>query len=364
MIFYSAAIIQNFLYPLLFFWIAERVVTLIRIPFDDMLAKIEQKSGLSRDQIQEKINAKLKQLSGLISKEGAAHIIANELGVKLLENSGKIKDIYAGMRNVEFAGKVQAIYPLNTFSRQDGSEGKVSSCMVADETGVIRVVGWGEHAELVSRLEIGSVVKVSGGFAKDNNRGYAEVHLNDKSHLVVNPAGITLGEVKELQQRAAATRKEIKALQDGDENVELLGTIVQVFDPRFFEVCPTCNGRTKEQGDGLFVCEKHGVVKPDYAFVMNIFLDDGTDNIRCVLFRQQAERLVGKTLDQLLPLRQTPEQFEPIKTELLGQIVKLVGRAKKNTFFDRLEFNVQMVFPNPDPKEELARLQAEAPAPS
>jgi hypothetical protein len=169
-----------------------------------------------------------------------------------------------------------------------------------------------------------------------------------------------------MQQRAAATRKEIKSLADGDENVELLGTVVQVFDPRFFEVCPTCNGRAKEQeaGSGVFICEKHGAVKPDYAFVMNVFLDDGTDNIRCVLFRQQAERLLGKTIDQLLPLRQSPELFDPIKTELLGQIVKLVGRAKKNTFFDRLEFNVQMVFLNPDPKEEIARMQATAPTPS
>jgi replication factor A1 len=328
-----------------------------------MLAKIEQKAGLSRAQLEERVSAKLKQLSGLISKEGAAHIIANELGVKLLENSGKIKDIYAGMRSIEFAGKVQTVYPLNTFSRQDGTQGKVSSCMVADETGVMRVVGWGEQAEAVSHLEPGTIIKVAGGFAKENNRGFAEVHLNERAQLVMNPVGITIGEVK---QRAAAVRKEIKALQDNDENVEILGTIVQVFDPRFFEICPTCNGRAREQepSSGVFVCEKHGAVKPEYAFVMNVFVDDGTENIRCVLFRQQAERLLGKTIDQIRPFRQTPEQFEPIKTELLGQIVKFVGRAKKNTFFDRLEFNVQLVFPNPDPKEELARLQATTPTTS
>lgn len=327
-----------------------------------MLAKIEQKAGLSRAQVEEKIAAKLTQLSGLISKEGAAHIIANELGVKLLENSGKIKDIYAGMRNVEFAGKVQQVYPLNTFARQDGSQGKVASCMVADETGVMRVVGWGEHAETVSKLEPGTVIKVAAAFAKENNRGFAEVHLNEKSNLIVNPLGITITEVK---QRAAPVRKEIRALQDGDENVELLGTIVQVFDPRFFEICPTCNSRAREQeqGSGVFVCEKHGAVKPDYAFVMNVFLDDGSENIRCVLFRQQAERLLGKSVEEILAFRHAPEQFEPIKTELLGQIVKFVGRAKRNTFFDRLEFNVQLVFPNPDPQEELARLQAAAPAP-
>jgi len=342
------------------------VVALIRIPYEDMLAKIEQKAGLSRVQIEEKVAAKLTQLSGLISKEGAAHIIANELGIKLLENSGKIKDIYAGMRSIEFIGKVQSVYPLNTFARQNGTEGKVASCMVADETGIMRVVGWGEQAEHISKLESNAIVKITGGFAKESNRGYPEVHVNERAQLVINPIGVTLGDVRQFQPRQAAVRKEIKALQDNDENVEILGTIVQVFDPRFFEICPTCNGRAREQeqGSGQFVCEKHGAVKQEYAFVMNVFLDDGTENIRCVLFRQQAERLLGKTIADLLPLRQSPEQFEPIKNELLGQIVKFAGRAKKNTFFDRLEFNVQLVFPNPDPKEELARLQATTPPPS
>ena len=333
---------------------------MIRIPFDEMLAKIEQKAGLSREQIQERIDEKLKQLSGLISKEGAAHIIANELGVKLIENSGKIKDIYAGMRSVEFTCKVQNVYPVNTFTRKDGGEGKVSSAMVADETGVMRVVGWGDQAEAVNKLEPGNIIKISGGMAKQNNRGFAEVHVNEKSQVVVNPAGITIGEVKKFE-RPTAIRKEIKVLQDGDENIELLGTIVQAFDPKFFEICPTCNSRAKEK-EGQFVCEKHGQVTPEYAFLMNVFLDDGSDNIRCVLFRQQAERLLGKNVTDILAMRESPEQFEPLKTELLGQIVKLVGRAKKNTFFDRLEFNVQLVFPNPDPKEEIARLQTATPA--
>lgn len=327
-----------------------------------MLGKIGQKTGLSPAQIQEKVDAKLKQLSGLISREGAAHIVANELGVKLLENSGKLKDIYAGMRSVEFVAKVQTVYPVNTFARKDGTEGKVASCMVADETGVTRLVGWGEQADVLGKMDIGTVIKVSGGMAKENNRGYSEIHVGEQSQVIANPPGVTLGEVKQVGVRAAATRKEIRALQDGDENIEVLGTIVQVFDPRFFEVCPTCNGRARESepGSGKFNCEKHGIVKPDYNVVINVFLDDGTENIRCVLFRQQAERLLNKPMEQLVQYRQAPEQFEQVKNDMLGQMVKFLGRTKKNTFFDRLEFNVQLVFPNPDPQEELAKMQAPA----
>ena len=39
-------------------------------------------------------------------------------------------------------------------------------------------------------------------------------------------------------------------------------------------------------------------------------------------------------------------------------MLKLIGRAKKNTFFDRLEFVAQQVY-KADPKEELERLKEE-----
>lgn len=331
---------------------------MIKIPFEDILARLREKTGLSDEDIEGKITQKLEQLSGLISREGAAHIVANELGVKLLESNGKVKDIYAGMRNVEASAKVQQVFPVTEFSRQDGSPGKVGSFIAGDETGTIRIVCWGEHADNVATLTEGAIVKVSGAMAKENNRGFKELHLNDRSILSLNPQGVDIGEVKKTE-RPAAVRKNIKDLQENDENIELLGTIVQVFDPRFFEICPSCNGRAKPQDAGGFACDKHGAVQPEYAFVLNVFLDDGTETIRCVLFRQQAERLLNKTVNDLLGMRDAPEQFEPTKNELLGQIVKFIGRAKKNTFFDKLEFNVQLVFPNPDPKEELARLQTQ-----
>ena len=81
---------------------------MIKIPFEQLVGKIKKESNISEDEINEKVNDKMKQLSGLISKEGAAHIVANELGIKLFESfSGKlqIKNIVAGLRNVETIGK-------------------------------------------------------------------------------------------------------------------------------------------------------------------------------------------------------------------------------------------------------------------
>ena len=326
---------------------------MIRIPFNEMVAKIKEKTSLSEQEILDKVNAKMTQLSGLISKDGAAHIIATELGVKLIECSGKVKDIYSGMRNCEVNGKVQQVYEAREFKRQDGSGGKVGNFLMGDETGVMRVVCWGNHTDIFPKLEPGAIVRITGAMARDN-QGRTELHIGDNSKIVINPAGVSIGEVK---QRASAVRKEIKELADGDENVEVFGTIVQVFDPKFFEVCPDCNSRVKDEA-GKYNCKTHGSVTPSHSYIVNVFLDDGTENIRCVFFSSQAERLLNKKKEEMLAYRTAPETFEPIKTEFLGNQVKLVGKAKKNQFFDRLEFITQLVFPNPDPGEELQRLKA------
>ena len=48
------------------------------------------------------------------------------------------------------------------------------------------------------------------------------------------------------------------------------------------------------------VRHEHNAVMPDYSYLVNVFLDDGTENMRVVLFRNQAERLLGKTKEQMV----------------------------------------------------------------
>ncbi|MBU1204685.1 MAG: DUF2240 family protein [Nanoarchaeota archaeon] len=329
---------------------------MIKMPYNDILEKIQEKSGLTEQEIKEKIDTKLKQLSGLISNEGAAHIVANELGVKLFDALGgklQIKNILTGMRSVEVVGKVLRVFELREFNSK-GRSGKVASFVIGDETGTIRIVMWGDQAENITKLKENIIVKVVGGYVRENQNG-KEVHLNNMGKLIINPEGETIGEVKET---SSGKRKKINQLNENDSNVEILGTIVQVFDPRFFEICPECNRRARLREDDFF-CDTHGKVQPNYSFVLNLFLDDGTDNIRVVCFRNQALKLLDKTQEQMLEYKDSPEKFEEMKTELLGNIIKFVGRTTKNEMFDRLEFISQLVFPNPDPDDEIKVLNKE-----
>jgi replication factor A1 len=330
---------------------------MITMPYEQMLEKICAESKLSKDQITQKIREKLDQLTNLVSKEGAAHIVANELGVKLFDATGgkmKIHKILSGMRNLEVLGKVQRIFEVREFSTEKGA-GKVGSLIVADDTDSIRVTCWHAQADKISRLNQGDVVLIKGAYVREN-QGKKELHLNDRSELIINPPGQTVEVNEELvKKRAVPTRKQISELSDADSNVELLGTVVQAYDLRFFETCPDCRKRLKQKESGL-ECEQHGTVKPEFGYVLNIFVDDGSDNIRAVFFRQQVEKLLGRNYDQVIAFREFPDKFEEVKHELLGQIVKLSGRASKNAMFDRLEFVVNEVVVNPSPDDELQRL--------
>jgi len=326
---------------------------MINIPFETVLEKLKE-NGLSDEDIETKIKQKMDQLSGLISREGAAHIIANEMGIKLVEKTSgrlKIKDVMTGMRNVECVGKITNVFDVREFQRRDGNPSKVGSFIIGDETGTIRITCWGDQANNVSGLAKDNIVKISSAYVRDN-QGRKELHLNDNSKLLVNPPGENIGDIS--FQAREFDKKKINELTDNVMNVEIMGTVVGVDALRFFEVCPQCGKRARMKRDE-FVCEGHGAVQPDYSYVMNIILDDGSGNIRAVCFREMVEKCLTLDKAQMLALKDTPD-LSTKKDSLLGGIIKAKGRVKRNQMFDRLEFTCQDLDLNPDPYEEMEDL--------
>lgn len=336
---------------------------MIRLSYEEIIAKIKEKSSLGDGELAEKVDKKVAQLAGLVSREGAAHIVASELGIKLFDQlSGRlqIKNILNGMRDVETVGKVLQVFDERQFS-SNGREGKVASLQIADETGSIRAVLWNEQAEKVKGVSVGDVVKIKSAYVRERN-GLKELHLNDRSVLLVNPPGesvdVTVAPSAPLEQKKpGVVRKKLSELSDADSIVEVLGTVVQIFDLKFFEVCPNCGKRAKPL-NGTFSCEQHGAVKPAYSYVMNTVIDDGTETMRLVLFRRMVERLLKKTEQEVLSYRLQPDSFQQVKNDLLGNFVRAVVRVNKNELFERLELVAQEIY-EASPDEEITRLNDE-----
>jgi replication factor A1 len=330
---------------------------MIKMSYEQIVAKIKEKTGVTDSEIEQRVKQKMDQLAGLVSKDGAAHIVANEFGVNAFEDiTGKVKidKLLPGMRNVETIGKVRAVYEVKEFSNPKGS-GKVGSFMIADETGLSRVTCWHSQTDKMKELKIDDVVRVKNAYVRDNN-GRAELHLNDKSEIEINPPGETVMAVEMTAQAPAeAQRKKISELTENDQNVEIFGTILQVFEPRFYEICPEC-GRRVKQREGVFACDTHNTVTPTYSYVANAIIDDGSETIRAVFFREQAEQLIRKPREEIIQYREFKEKFDEIKIELLGQMIKVSGNVKKNAMFDRLELTARKVDMNPNPEEEIKLL--------
>ncbi len=329
---------------------------MFKIPLEEIKHKLVEKSHLSSEQVNQKIKEKLSQLSGLISEEGAAHIVANELGVKLIDTSNlKVKNLNSGMKNIDILGKVLQVYELREFDK-DGRKGKVANFLIADETGTLRVVLWNDQAENLKKINSGDIIKIQSGYVREN-QGRMEIHLNDYSKIKINPEGESVNVSVFPRQQQEFERKSIQELEENNQTAEVLATIVQVYDPRFFEVCPNCGKRTKQSPEG-FTCQEHGKIDPKYSYLLNAYMDDGTGNIRTVFFRDQALTLLGISDQEMTSFRENPSGFEDKKNELLGNIVKVSGRVSINQTFGSKDFITSSILLNPDPEKEMAKIKA------
>ena len=327
------------------------------MPLAIIIEKITTATSLDEAGVKEKIKQKLDELSGLISEEGAAHIIANELGVKLHDPDAPvtIDKVSQGMRGVTITGKARQVYEVREFKTAT-REGKVGNFLLTDTTGTIRIVLWNDQADQLKDIAVGDVIKITNAYARSNN-DRVELHLGHDAKLYRNPEGVTIEvDITAATPRPQAATKKVAELGPEDQNVSVIATILQLFDPRYFPVCKECNTRAKEE-NGSYTCPTHGQIEPTYNYVMNFYLDDGTDNIRCVVWREQLEQLLGKTHDELVALKDQPTAFEQFKTDLLGRIVKVRGRVNNNEAFGRLELVAYEIEKDVDPDGNPAPVQ-------
>lgn len=310
--------------------------------YDKIVEKISKSSGLEKEEIERRIEAKRAKLAGLISKEGAAQIIAAELGISFDNEKLKIDELLSGMRKVNVVGKIINLSPVRNFTTKKGDEGKVVNFVLADDTSNIKVVLWDtNHIALVEKGEIkdGSVVEIGNGSMRSN-----EIHLGSFSELKSSSE-----KLDNLVTEKIVKEKNIVDFKLAD-SVSTRAFIVQAFDPKFFHVCPECRKKAIQEADG-FSCAEHGKINPDKRALINLVLDDGTESIRSVLFQDAIGGLgMGDLEDSDNLIKQ--------KQNLLGKEMVFLGDIRMNSFFNNPEFVVESV-KEANPDELIAVLEKE-----
>ena len=290
--------------------------------YELLVDRIAKSAGMERDEVVRKVEAKKAKLSGLISKEGAAQIIAAELNISFEDEDLKISELMGGLRKVNVVGKVMNIFPVREFEKND-RKGKVANFILADDTGSTRVVLWDtNHIELIENetIKVGDVVEIKNGSTRDS-----EIHLSSFGEL--KKSGVVMDEVKNAPAVSEAGLDEVSQGQ----SVKVRGVVVQVFQPRFYFCCPTCNKKTIKADDGTFSCAEHGKVEEKERAILNFVLDDGKESMRVVMFSDQIKMLV--------PEEDLKDEVKAaaFRDDLLGTEIYLSGRVNRNQLFNNLE---------------------------
>jgi hypothetical protein len=295
--------------------------------YDKIIEKISRISNLPKEEIERKIEAKRAKLSGLISREGAAQVIAAELGISFDNEKLKIEELLSGMKKVNTVGKVINVSPVRTFKTKKGDDGKVANLFIADETSNIKVVLWDTNSiALIERGELveGIVIEIINGSMRDN-----ELHLGSFSEVK-----ITNQSLEGIKTGKIFREKNIAELKNSDY-ATVRAFIVQSFEPKFFYICPDCKKKAVQEGDG-YLCAEHGKVAAEKRALMNVILDDGTETIRTVAFHSTLPELGITNLENL-------EELIMQRENLLGKEMIFFGNVRNNKFFNTPEFIIERV---------------------
>ncbi len=298
----------------------------------ELLQYIKERAGIPEEEILVRVAQKQQALQGLLSKEGALHIVANEVGITGKEIYSKrisLNKLVAGMKISEVEGKVVRVFSARQYER-NGRHGSVGSFVVQDASASMRVVLWDDKTELLTKLHEGDKVTIENPRVQEN-QGIMEMHVGSSTRLTVSPPSC----------------KPLSAVTEQDAVLRVYGTIVAVHDFRYFEQCPVCRKRMSTQQD-KWLCQVHGQQAPDYGYMLSLVLDDGTAAMRTILFSRQVDQLFGVNSTQIKGLRENEAQLAELKKQFLCNEIMITCCIRHNKFFSQPELHATYVtFPTP-----------------
>ncbi|MBC5792879.1 MAG: DUF2240 family protein [Nanohaloarchaea archaeon] len=322
----------------------------------DVVEKIVEETDLSKEDVKEEVEAKTDEFEGLVSEEGAVHLVAKDNGVQIAEAGGQaldIENIVPDMRKVNLKARVTNIMDANTFERDDGDEGKVQNMVLGDETGTIRVTLWDEQTEIAEKVSEGDAIGVEGAYTVEDDRGNAELRLGDEAHV----KKVDDDEVPEVETGGSSdTEKvDIREIQSEGASYEVKGMIMDVYTSSpFYRVDPETGDTVRENDDGELVTDEgKEVEEPDHRLALSCVVDDGTGNTRVVLFGDQARKLLE--IDEETERDGDLKAVENAATDAVGKEVRISGRTRYNDYFGTLEL-IGNEYEEIEPEDEIEEL--------
>jgi replication factor A1 len=195
--------------------------------FENIIAKITtQRKDLTKKEIVDLIDSKKKEAQGLLSDEGAARIVAQELFVKVNGksfNQIKIKDLVTNLNDITLSARIISLWQIKEFNKSNGNVGKILRILLADKTGIIKCVLWNGKAEqLASEGDIlGKIIRLSHAYTREDLTGAPEINCGDRCEITILPSDFGGNEFPKLSNFF----KKLSDLKINDTEVNIIATV-------------------------------------------------------------------------------------------------------------------------------------------
>ena len=168
----------------------------------------------------------------------------------------KISDIHEmddEGEEIDLVGRNVNVYEPSEFNRDDGTTGKVRTIEIGDGTGIIRTSFWDDKADIA--LNIGDPIKLENARTRLGN--YNMDLSIGRPARIVKPNSKEMNDIPDIKEieDSIYSNKTISELNEGDNNIRMVGRVINIYDPNEFQRSDGNKGvvRTVEIADGTGV---------------------------------------------------------------------------------------------------------------
>lgn len=203
---------------------------------DEIIEKILSRNfEVSREDIINRLKMEKERTGGYIPDEILLRAIAASYGVEISTETIRpklsIRDLVPNLSDVTITGRVIAIFPA---SEKNRSGLKSSSLLIADKSGILKVVLWNDKKDLANHgvITVGQILKLTHGCTKEGRKGKPELHIGARAEVEVNPKDADASDyptIEELSLKVGVINSSFK-----DKKVNLVGTVKEVLQTSTF----------------------------------------------------------------------------------------------------------------------------------
>ncbi len=202
---------------------------------EQIIQQILTKKHMTKEQIEERLAKERHRAGGFISDETLLRLIASEFGMNLRNGEATtstlmVANLIAGLNSAGLTGRIVAVFKPKTFNKR--RNGKFASLLIADKSGILRIVLWNDKTGLVesSDLKIGQILRVSHGYTKEGREG-VELHVGEKCKLETDPQDVNADDFPTIE----AFNTNVKDSTRTCKKVNVQGTVEKLSETSTFE---------------------------------------------------------------------------------------------------------------------------------